>query len=94
MTELELGNLQVVAKQIGCVKIDFQQSFLHFCKGTAFRDAMKAIISQGGDTDTNACIAGMLLSYFRYKHNLFRMYDSEETNKASLRILSSLLNLL
>ena len=45
-TELELGDLQVVTKQIGWVKIAFQQSFLHLCKCMGFRDAMKAVISQ------------------------------------------------
>ena len=59
--ELERKELQPVHLMIGWVKIAFQQSFLHLAMKTPFATAIREIISQGGDSDTNACIAGMLL---------------------------------
>lgn len=46
---------------IGWVGIAFTHSFRHLLAGTGFREALHVIISGGGDTDTNACIAGGLI---------------------------------
>ena len=61
LRELEEGNLQPPNRKIGWVKIAYQQAFLHLRKKTPFSDALRAVVSQGGDTDTNVCIVGMLL---------------------------------
>lgn len=63
LEELEAHNFQQVTghKQIGWVKIAFQQAFLHLAKESSIEFAFKDIIFKGGDTDTNAAIAGMLL---------------------------------
>ena len=59
--EMESGVFHPPNRSIGYVKIAYQQAFHHLKSGTGYVDALKAILVQGGDTDTNACIAGMLL---------------------------------
>ena len=61
LSEMEAGQMQPVNKNIGFVKIAYQQAFYHLKKGSSFEDAIRAVIIQGGDSDTNACIVGMLL---------------------------------
>lgn len=46
---------------IGWVGIAFAHAFRHLLAATGFREALHVIISGGGDTDTNACIAGGLI---------------------------------
>jgi ADP-ribosyl-[dinitrogen reductase] hydrolase len=47
--------------QMGWVLIALQNAFFHLAAGTAVEPALIATVGQGGDTDTNAAIAGALL---------------------------------
>jgi ADP-ribosylglycohydrolase len=47
--------------QMGWVLISLQNAFFHLAAGTAIEPALIATVGQGGDTDTNAAIAGALL---------------------------------
>ena len=41
--------------------LTLQNAFFHLQRGTRIEDALEATVSKGGDTDTNAAIAGALL---------------------------------
>ncbi len=47
--------------QMGWVLIALQNAFFHLAAGTAVEPALIATVGHGGDTDTNAAIAGALL---------------------------------
>ena len=47
--------------QMGWVLIALQNAFFHLAAGTAVEPALIATVGRGGDTDTNAAIAGALL---------------------------------
>jgi ADP-ribosylglycohydrolase len=47
--------------QMGWVLIALQNAFFHLAAGTALEPALIETVGQGGDTDTNAAIAGALL---------------------------------
>ena len=47
--------------QMGWVLIALQNAFFHLAAGTAVEPALIETVGQGGDTDTNAAIAGALL---------------------------------
>ncbi len=47
--------------QMGWVLIALQNAFYHLAAGTAVEPALIETVGQGGDTDTNAAIAGALL---------------------------------
>lgn len=47
---------------IGWVLIALQSAFYQLLRASSFREAMVDIVSAGGDTDTNAAIAGPLLA--------------------------------
>lgn len=49
-------------KQIGWVLIALQSAFYQLLHAADFRSALVDIVSSGGDTDTNAAIAGALLA--------------------------------
>ena len=59
--EMEGDQMQAVNRKIGWVKIAFQRAFYYLNKGTGFEEALKELLTLGGDTDTNAAIVGMLL---------------------------------
>jgi len=48
-------------RQMGWVLIALQNAFYHLLAGNNVGHALNETIRQGGDTDTNACIAGALL---------------------------------
>lgn len=48
-------------QQMGWVLIALQNAFYHLLAGNAVSHALNETIRQGGDTDTNACIAGALV---------------------------------
>jgi ADP-ribosyl-[dinitrogen reductase] hydrolase len=48
-------------RQMGWVLIALQNAFFHLAAGTAMEPALIATVGHGGDTDTNAAIAGALL---------------------------------
>jgi ADP-ribosylglycohydrolase len=48
-------------KKKGWAKHAFSLAILHLMNATAYIDAMKDVLSRGGDTDTNCCIVGALL---------------------------------
>jgi ADP-ribosyl-[dinitrogen reductase] hydrolase len=47
--------------QMGWVLIALQNAFFHLAAGSVVEPALIETVGQGGDTDTNACIAGALL---------------------------------
>lgn len=57
----ETGDLLPFHPQAGFLGIAFVHSFHHLYLGSGFVETLKAILSGGGDTDTNACIAGGLI---------------------------------
>ena len=59
--EMENGNFQNPKIKIGWVKIAFQIAFHFLRQELGFLESLKQVVSYGGDTDTNACITGMLL---------------------------------
>ena len=48
----------------GWVAIAYQNACYHLARGSAFEDALVETVGLGGDTDTNAAIAGALLGSF------------------------------
>lgn len=46
---------------IGFVKWGFTLAFYHLKNRTPYEDCLRHVLSHGGDTDTNACIAGGLM---------------------------------
>ncbi len=48
-------------RHMGWVLISLQNAFHHLAAGTPFETALVETVCQGGDTDTNAAIAGALL---------------------------------
>lgn len=51
----------VVNRQSGWAKIAIVHGFRSLLGGLSYRQGLEAVVSQGGDTDTNACIIGGLL---------------------------------
>lgn len=45
----------------GYVRIAFTHAFHHLRAGTGYEEALRQVLSGGGDTDTNACIVGGLI---------------------------------
>lgn len=60
-TEMQEGKFQNPKRKIGWVKIAFQHAFWYLKEGWSYEKALFDILLKGGDTDTNACIIGMLL---------------------------------
>eukprot|EP01084_Bolivina_argentea_P138403 243658_1 len=58
----------------GFVKIAFQRCCYHLLKGNSFEDAMRSVVSEGGDTDTNACIVGGLMGAYRGLKGIPKQY--------------------
>lgn len=59
--EMEAGQFQNPKSKIGWVKIAFQQAFYYLRSNLQYQEAISEVLAKGGDTDTNACIVGMLL---------------------------------
>lgn len=59
--QVEQNKMVVCNRNIGWVKIAYQRSMFYLKENTKYEDAIRELIAQGGDTDTNACIAGMVL---------------------------------
>lgn len=55
---------------MGYCGIAIQNAFYELLNGKSFYDSLVNIISRGGDTDTNACIAGSLLGAYYGKNNI------------------------
>ncbi len=47
--------------QIGFVRIAFVNAFQHLLRGSGYEETLRETLANGGDTDTNACIAGALV---------------------------------
>ena len=47
--------------QPGFVKIAFVHAFRHLRRNSGYLEAVRGVLSIGGDTDTNACIVGGLI---------------------------------
>ena len=61
ISELESNNLPIVNQKIGWVKIAFLYSLKYLRENKSYSDAMREMLKQGGDTDTNCCIVGGIL---------------------------------
>jgi hypothetical protein len=48
-------------RQIGFIRIAFVNAFQHLLQGTSYEKTIRDTLQKGGDTDTNACIAGALV---------------------------------
>lgn len=55
------GKLPDCHPQAGFVKIAFTHAFHHLKVGSGYENALRQVLAQGGDTDTNACIVGGLI---------------------------------
>jgi ADP-ribosylglycohydrolase len=51
--------------QIGFVRIAFVNAFQHLLRGSTYEMCLRETLGRGGDTDTNACIAGALAGRLR-----------------------------
>lgn len=58
MDDAARGELPSCHPQDGFAKIAFVHAMHHLRTGTAHREALRAVLIGGGDTDTNACIVG------------------------------------
>lgn len=70
-------DVNVDTKQKGWVVFGFYCAFYGLFQFDSYKEAIDEIIRKGGDTDTNACIAGGLLGAFYGYSNLF---DEEREN--------------
>lgn len=61
LEDAEQGVLPACYPLAGFVRIGFTHAFHHLLRRTTFVDALRQVLSGGGDTDTNACIVGGLL---------------------------------
>jgi ADP-ribosyl-[dinitrogen reductase] hydrolase len=61
LRQAEAGNFPADFHHMGWVLISLQNAFRHLAAGTAVEPALIETVGQGGDTDTNAAIAGALL---------------------------------
>jgi len=50
-----------VRENMGWIKIAFVYALSYLERGVSYEDALKEILLEGGDTDTNACIIGAVL---------------------------------
>lgn len=55
------GRLPAFHPMAGFVRIGFTHAFHHLLNATPFESAVRQVLAGGGDTDTNACIAGALV---------------------------------
>lgn len=51
-------------RHIGYIKVAFGLTLNIFCRNLNFRDSLSAMLSYGGDTDTNCCILGGLVGCY------------------------------
>jgi ADP-ribosylglycohydrolase len=68
----------------GYFGIALQLSLYYFMRGKSFEESLISIIRHGGDTDTNACIAGALFGAYYGYSNIPKDYI-EMVNKHGLR---------
>lgn len=68
----------------GYFGIALQLALHYFMKGKSFEESMRAVIRHGGDTDTNACIAGALYGAYYGYSNIPKDYV-DLVNKHGLR---------
>lgn len=75
--------INISGKDKGWVMYGFYLAFYSLIHFDNFRDAMDYVIHRGGDTDTNACIAGYLLgAYYGYDNMI-----SDEITCENIEIL-------
>lgn len=61
LEDAERGALPACHPLAGFVRIAFTHAFHHLLRKTNFVNALREVLSGGGDTDTNACIVGGLV---------------------------------
>lgn len=64
------GILPPCHPQAGYLGIGFTHAFHHLLQGSGYMEALRAVLSGGGDTDTNACIVGGLIGAATGFHEL------------------------
>eukprot|EP01084_Bolivina_argentea_P138389 243638_1 len=62
--DVELNDLHNATQSEGWVKIAFQRCCYHLLKGSGFKYAMRDVVGEAGDTDTNACIVGGVMGAY------------------------------
>lgn len=79
-SDMEAGKLQPPHLNIGWVKIAFQQSFKYLKReDLSYDQIMHELLIQGGDTDTNAAIVGMVIG----ARDGFSKLDPNQVDKVS-----------
>eukprot|EP01083_Nonionella_stella_P291551 992006_1 len=69
-----LNDLREATRSQGWVKIAFQRCCYHLLKGSEYKEAMRSVVGEGGDTDTNACIVGGLMGVYWGLKNIPKEY--------------------
>lgn len=57
----KVGQLPECHPQAGYLGIAFTHAFYHLLSGSSYIETLRTVFAGGGDTDTNACIAGGLI---------------------------------
>lgn len=70
MDDARSGSLPPCHPRAGYLGIGFTHAFHHLLQGSSYLEAMRSVLSGGGDTDTNACIVGGLIGAATGFHNL------------------------
>ena len=73
------------SQQSGYLGIALHHTFYELLHGDNFHDSLINIISKGGDTDTNACIAGSLLGAYYGKNEIPLRWIDSVTNTVNDR---------
>lgn len=92
LQEAQQGPPTEFFQHMGWIRIAFRNAFYHLHRGTPFEQALVTTIREGGDTDTNAAIAGALLGAFQGYRAIPRQWRlsvlscrPHQSNKASHR---------
>ena len=59
-----LSQLHPATIHQGFVKIAFQRCCYHLLRGSGYKEAIRSVVGEGGDSDTNACIVGGLMGAY------------------------------
>lgn len=68
--EAVAGTLPACHPEAGYVRIAFTHALYHLDRATPYQKALRAVLSGGGDTDTNACIVGGLIGALWGAHSI------------------------
>ena len=74
VNDKNMKKLQIATVFKGFVKIAFQRVCYHLINTQTYFDAIKSVVSEGGDTDTNACIVGGMMGALFGLHHIPNHY--------------------